>query len=1375
MYRSHRLTFTDTQELRLEIRPGRFETLGAVPDRDGVNFAVFSAHAERIELCLFDAAGGELRLALPERTGAIWHGFVPGLGPGAQYGFRAFGPYRPEEGLRFNHHKLLLDPYAREFTGGFREHPSWFAHLPGAPETDLSFNEADSAPHLPRCVVTDPGAPSAAAPRPGREWGDTVIYEAHVKGLTMAWPGLPDAVRGTYDALGHPSIIAHLRAIGVTAVELLPIQSFVDEAFLTRKNLSNYWGYNPIGYFALDQRYLGPAGRAGFRDAVRRLHDAGIEVILDVVYNHTGEGDHLGPTLSFRGLDNTSYYRLRPDEPRFNIDDTGCGNTLDTSHPAVIRLILDSLRHWALDAEVDGFRFDLATTLAREEHGFDAGGGFLDALLQDPVLASRKLIAEPWDIGPGGYQLGNFPPPFAEWNDRFRDDARRFWRGDEGAPAAFATRLLGSADHFDRQGRRSWSSVNFITAHDGFTLADLVSYANRHNAANGERNRDGHHDNLSDSLGVEGPTEDPVIGERRARRRRNLLLTLFVSQGTPMLLAGDEAGNSQAGNNNAYCQDNLTGWVDWSGKDSGMPDFVARLAALRRAHPALRQTGFLHGEAIPADGLANITWLALGGGRLDWGAPDLAGFCIRLRAQEHEGAPVDDVLLAFNAGPDAVSLVLPKPTGGGSWIRLLDTARPAAAAHPAQDTGEVEAESAAIFHLRGDRPRRPAMTVDSLNRLAVDAGILPSFHDLTGVEHHAPPETKASLLEAMGLDVSEPEETLRWLTSQRESRPLPPALVVEAETPTTLPVNAGDTAWHLAPDPRTGQKPRGGRTEDGSVALPALPVGLHIMTIAGRESLIVAAPAHAPDLATLGLAAPRWGVTLALYGLSSRHGNGLGSYRDLGTAAEALAAQGADFVGINPVHALGWAADTISPYSPTHRGFLNTDHIAGTGTGMGERPALSPQPPGAWIDYPAFRADHRRELADAFSRLDAASERELSDFCRLSGPALVDYSVFEALSERYGADWRLWPEALSGPTRPEVRAFAAENGERIRFHSYLQWRADRELADVQSRAKAAGMALGLYGDLAIGVRPDGAELWSEPAAFARGVSLGTPPDQFSATGQVWNLAPMSPRGLEERLYRPFVDTMRTAVRHAGLLRIDHVLGLMRCFWVPIATDGTPTGLPGAYLRYPWKILLAIAKVEAVHAGCILVGEDLGVLPEGLRHELAAAHLYGCAVSQFERREDGTLRHPAEYRRETLASFGTHDTPTLRGFWRGWDIDRQHEAGLIDQDQAAEQHRTREKDRHDLYVMLDEDGSPPDDLDQRRIAAMHNLLGTASSELVAVQLDDVLGTLEQANVPGTVDEYPNWRRRYPKTVEELGDLAGLAPLRQTIRSRRGEDL
>ncbi|MDF0601355.1 glycogen debranching protein GlgX [Psychromarinibacter sp. C21-152] len=667
---------------------GQPDPLGATFDGEGVNFALFSAHAELVELCLFAADGStELaRIPLRERDGDVWHVHVAGLGPGTPYGYRVHGPYKPEDGHRFNPNKLLLDPYAKKHTGKLQWNDAVYGYILNAPKADLSFDARDSAPFVPKSVVADPSFQWGDDKPPRVRRSETVIYEAHVKGLTQTHPEVEPHIAGTYRGVASEPMLEHMAKLGVTTVELLPVHAFLDDRFLVQKRLRNYWGYQSIGFFAPEPRYMAHGELWEFQTMVRRLHHAGFEVILDVVYNHTAEANELGPTLSFRGLDNASYYRLA-DGGRYYINDTGTGNTLNVSHPAVLRMVMDSLRYWVEVMHVDGFRFDLASTLGREgDNGFDPHGGFLDAIRQDPVLNKVKLIAEPWDVGPGGYQLGAFPHPFLEWNDTFRDTTRRFWRGDGLQTADFASRLVGSADKFDHSGRAATSSVNFVTAHDGFTLQDLVSYTVKRNLANGEGDRDGKDENYSDNLGLEGPTSNPAIRAARAQRKRNFLATMFLAQGTPMLLAGDEIGNTQGGNNNAYAQDNETGWLDWANADENLAGFVAKLTALRRAHPVLRQRLFLHSRPRRLDGLADLFWRMPDGKRPtreDWHDPDWATLCVELRTSSFtpDYAASDDVVFAvFNAGGET-EVALPPCPEGSVWEVILDTTEPDAGPH----------------------------------------------------------------------------------------------------------------------------------------------------------------------------------------------------------------------------------------------------------------------------------------------------------------------------------------------------------------------------------------------------------------------------------------------------------------------------------------------------------------------------------------------------------------------------------------------------------------------------------------------------------------------------------------------------------------------
>jgi isoamylase len=702
--------------------PGRPQPLGATWDGSGTNFALFSAHAERVELCLFDDDGHtELdRIDLPEYTHEIWHAYLPDVRPGQRYGYRVHGPYDPHRGHRFNPNKLLIDPYAKALSGELVWHDALFGYRLGDPAADLSFDDRDSAPYMPKCRVVDPAFTWGRRPD-ALPWHETIVYETHVRGFTMRHPDVPEALRGTFGALATAPVVDYLRDLGITAIELLPVHAFAHDRHLVERGLRNYWGYNSIQFFAPHPEYLGRGGLSDFKAFVQRMHDVGIEVLLDVVYNHTAEGNHLGPTLSFRGIDNRSYYYLAHGQERYYYDFTGTGNALELRHRHVLRMVLDSLRYWVQEMHVDGFRFDLATTLARVGGRYDEEASFLDAVAQDPILSRVKLIAEPWDTGPGGYQVGAFPPGWAEWNDQYRDTMRRFWRGDPGQLSVFARRFAGSADLFDRRGRRPWASVNFVSAHDGFTLRDLVSYERKHNAANLEENRDGHEHNFAWNHGVEGPSDDPGVRALRARQMRNLLATLLVSQGTPMLLGGDEFGRSQGGNNNAYAQDNETTYFDWKGIDAegeALLAFTKRLVALRREHIVFRRTRFFQGAIIPGTDVADIAWLRPDGVEMhdgDWGDGHAKALGIRLTGEAGllhltetgEQEPDETFLVLLNAAHEAVAFTLPAGGDDDLWRVVVDTACEAAEPPPdAVAAGDVVAlppHALRIYVLGGER------------------------------------------------------------------------------------------------------------------------------------------------------------------------------------------------------------------------------------------------------------------------------------------------------------------------------------------------------------------------------------------------------------------------------------------------------------------------------------------------------------------------------------------------------------------------------------------------------------------------------------------------------------------------------------------------
>ena len=686
----------------MQVSEGSPVRLGASWDGRGTNFALFSAHSDKVELCLFDGHGRREieRVILPERTEDVWHGYLPDVSPGQLYGYRVYGPYEPEHGHRFNHHKLLLDPYAKKLAGRLVWSDAHFGYRTGSARADLSFDRRDNARGVPKAVVVDESFNwGRREERPNIPWEDTIIYEAHVKGLTQLREDIPPGVRGTYRALTSQQVLAHLRRLGVTTIELLPTHGFVDDRMLIERKLVNYWGYNTIAFFAPEQRYSQDGALDDFRATIARLHDAGFEVLLDVVYNHTAEGNHLGPTLSFRGIDNASYYCLLPDDARYYDDFTGTGNSLNFTHTRVLQMVMDSLRYWVEVCHIDGFRFDLATTLARGPHGFDPSHPFLTAVRQDPLLATVKLIAEPWDVGAGGYRVGQFPSQWSEWNDRYRSALRRFWAGEGNLIGEVSSRMTASSDLFNHDDRAPRASINHVTVHDGFTLADLYSYNAKHNEANGEDNRDGSDHNFSFNCGHEGPTDDHEIVELRRRLRKSQLACLLLAQGVPLLLAGDEVGNTQFGNNNAYCQDNQIGWTKWSnsGQVDDLSDFVGRLVALRKRFPQLTSRHWVRGKQ--ADGSFGVLWLRPDAQEMteaDWNFPDGRFLAYVLGPPPQS---TNAIFIVLNASTETIAFTLPLLEGFVHWALILHTGcdHAAATVFPASSKGEVPPRSVLAF------------------------------------------------------------------------------------------------------------------------------------------------------------------------------------------------------------------------------------------------------------------------------------------------------------------------------------------------------------------------------------------------------------------------------------------------------------------------------------------------------------------------------------------------------------------------------------------------------------------------------------------------------------------------------------------------------
>ena len=1358
--------------------PGSPGPLGAHVDGDGVNVAVRSRHAQRIELCVFDATGEHERgrFELPGRTGDVFHGRLPGAGAGLVYGLRAHGPYAPLDGHRFNPNKLLLDPYARELVGAFRWDDAALGYVAGHPDGCFSFDTRDSAHCVPRSRVAAPlQRHTDRPPKPGRPWGETVLYELHVKGFSIANPALPAPLRGTVGGLAHPASIAHLERLGVTAVELLPVAAWLDELHLVRRGMTNYWGYNPISFFAVQPALAGPNGVAALREAVDALHARGIEVILDVVFNHTGEGDERGPTLSLRGLDNASYYlpdALRPGGYR-NL--SGCGNTLAAHDPMVGGLIVDALRWWADDIGVDGFRFDLAGAIARgPQGGFDPEVGWIRALREDPVLARCKLVAEGWDCE--GHFVGGFPPGWAEWNDRYRDDVRRFWLGHSHGVGGLATRFAGSSDLFGAPGRGPSAGIDFVTAHDGFTLADLVSYGHRHNHANGEDNRDGHAHEVADGGGAEGPSDDPAIRTRRTRRARALLATTLLSRGVPMLRAGDEFGASQQGNNNAYCQDGPLAWLRWPdtpqsggaadalGTSGDLRALIGTIARLRAAWPCLRGDHVLHGGASPdACALPDVTWLREDGEPLtdaDWHDGHRRTLALQFDAGVPvPGAPHDRVWIALCAADGPARLRLPGVPHEAGWVRVLDTADEAA---------PLAIDADGCVQLDG-----PALVVCCAGSIA-DAernrwapGMPPACF--------VPADDAFAALEFV--TIGPPAASARLHVDTEPVRQInaagPGIEALAACTVEGLP----RTRWRVpigAPLP--------GGTWGVSVSSDGAGAG-----VTGSRGRVVARPTRCHLPPALLRPTGAWAVSVQLYGLHSAASWGIGDFDDLAALGRLAGAAGAAGVLVSPVHApsAGWP-DRGSPYSPSSRLALNPLFVslprAATAfatplfdtwvSRTDTRAAIDALRASPLVDWPAVgtlkRQGFERLWVDFRSTADTALTREAArEFDAWSADArarLRPHLLFEALAEHHRiADHRAWPTGFEHPGTEAARAFERAQAERVAFHAFVQWLAERQWQAAGEVARAHGASIGPIADLAVGADPAGADGWSRPGLIDDRFEIGAPPDPLGPEGQAWGLPVWRPDALQAAGFAPFAELLHATMSGAGGVRIDHVMALERLFWVPCGRRPAD----GAYVSYPLESMLDIVATESVRHRTMVIGEDLGTVRPGLRERLARAGVLSYKVAWFERDPQGRLIDPRALPPLSAVCASTHDLPTIDGWAAGREIDERERLGLLDAESAARQRAERFEDLARIEAGLALAGVQGGDLVER----LHRWLAASSARLAIVQMEDVAGLERQPNLPGTPDVAPNWRQKLPVALESLADTPRWTMLPAIFAARR----
>jgi glycogen operon protein len=1391
---------------------GSPEPLGVTVAGTGVNVAVFSAHASAIEFCLFDAAGErELRrISLPEKTGDVFHGLIGDVPAGSRYGLRGHGVFAPAEGHRFNPSKLLVDPYARALDRPFKLHPSMYGSAPGANVPDGQ----DSAPAMPKGIVLPALAP--LAPRTLVPWGGTVLYELHVRGFTMRNAAIPEALRGTFGGLAHPAALDHLTRLGVTTIEIMPAAAWIEERHLATLGLTNYWGYNTAAFMTPDPR-LAPGGWEEVRATVAALAEAGIETISDIVLNHTAEGAALGPTLSFRGLDNASYYRLRPSDPSCYADDAGCGNVLALDRPPVVRLAMDALRAWAELGGVHGFRFDLAPVLGRRADGFDPAAPLLTAISQDPVLRELKMIAEPWDVGAGGYKVGAFPGGWGEWNDRFRDDARGFWRGDAMGLGEIATRLAGSADLFAGKGRPS-RGINFVVAHDGFTLADLVSYERKANWTNGEQNRDGTDQNRSWNNGVEGPADDPHIRSIRAADQRALLALLLLSRGTPMLAMGAELGHSQDGNNNAYAQDNEISWIDWATADRSLSDWTARLIAIRADHAAFRDDRFLTGKTLPGSFLPDVAWFGADGRVMDipgWDDPHGPVLVMVLSGQGDRAA------LAINRGHMPAAIAPPEVRTGYVWQVLADSSDPLRPVAGVDADSVIPPRSVLVL---GEAEADPSAQVrrglpDALDRLAEAAGIAVEWEGADHSRHVVGDDTKRALLAALDLPAGsegEATQTLTRLAEERDRRPLPYALTVWAGEPVVIAmplergivrrpvmlaltleggetcsvrfgVDDGQLSTATAADGRTHQL--------WHVTLPQLPPGRHRLLredAPAATCFLTVAPRRAYLPAMLQGGGRAFGISAQLYAMRGHADQGIGDFTVLSDLAAEAARQGAAMVVMNPLHALfATERGRASPYQPSDRRFLDPIYLdvgrlgeEGGGRAhdlfMTQSGAFAAQSAATDVGYRAVWGLKQQVLERSFADFEATTQanpdseaaQAFERFIAAGGDSLERFGIFEAISETLPHEpWTRWPGGLSDAQSAEVESFAWAHRSRVRFHQYLQYLCDLQLGAAARRAKSVGLGLGLMRDLAIGAAPDGCEVWAQPDIYIRRVSVGAPPDLLAPMGQIWGLPPINPHRLAQGGFAAFAGLLSANMRHAGGMRIDHAMGLTRLFWVP---DGAQ-GKDGAYVAYPFKDMLGQVTLESSRAECLVVGEDLGTVPKGFREPLAAADVQAYRVLFLER--DGVgFNKPEVYAQNALSCISTHDLPTFAGWWEGADLHERATLGIVPMAALGDALATREKEKAALIAALVAEGllDDPGDAVPDAAAVMpaaHAYVASARSVVVVAQTDDLAGERVAVNLPGTSNERPNWRRKLETPVPDLLKTPGAQAILEALRKAR----
>ena len=1315
----------------MEVRIGKIKPLGASLTKDGVNFAIYAPNATNIEIFLFDNTGKKLVQSFELfKENDFFHGEIIDANSNHTYGIKAKGEYAPHEGNRFDNSKLLLDPYSLEITAPINLYDEMMVF--GADTTDL----------IPKTRIISPQEFPHNIFKVSDE--HRIIYELNVKGFSALNKKLPPEIRGTFAGLAAKESIEYLKSLGINSVELMPSAAWIDERHLKKLGLKNYWGYNPICYMAPDPK-IAPGGWQEVRDAVIALNKAGIEVILDVVYNHSGESDEYGPTISMRGIDNQNYYRLEHDKAKY-INDAGTGNVLNAENYAVQNLIIDSLRAWVKYGGISGFRFDLAPTMLRDWQGVNFNSQILHIIANDVILSQCTMIAEPWDIGYGGYQLGNFPQSWSEWNDKYRDVMRNFWHNNAISLGNFAHYICGSQNIFHN--KQKTRSINFITAHDGFTLRDLVSFEHKNNYANGENNSDGHNHNISCNHGVEGKTQDDNINKIRLRHQKNLLLSLFISRGTPMIYMGSEFGKSQNGNNNAYCQDNEISWLDWDDFNHELFEFAQRLIKIRKSFMPINDQEFLRGQT--QDGLyPDITWQNANGDAPsphDWDDPNGKFIAATLYKNEQR------VFISFNRG-DEREFTLPIPRDGFDWEIAASTIEN----QPAISDGRIligEFSSLILTEVKSDK--KHTVSDETLDIICDQLGIAKSWWDISGQETPAPKISKIKILAALGMDCATEyaaRKSLRDYVDKFILRTLPfyasfsgdetQEIEIYSNSATPIIFELKDENNNLLKFEYDGDYsdkilPDGRNTKYAKIKLPHLPIGRYELWQKNNTDiscLITVAPneCYLPDTETIK------GISAQIYSLKRNQTSSFGDFETLKEALKTIGTNGFQILAINPLHVLFLNdRDKKSPYYPSDRRFLeplyiSTNHEITTH--------------GDYIDYHNIWAEKLKSLEIDFEQFSPSSDYE--KFCLTHGKTLDDYAIFEVLSEKFApCPWYEWEAKYKTRDAKAIQQFAKQNQKRINFFKYLQYRCDKELNEAaQNGAKIAR-------DLAIGSAPMGCENWCEQKLTAQGVSIGAPPDPLGPQGQVWGLPPKNPLAMIEDGFRNIAALFRINMKYAGALRIDHALGLNRQFWVPSGMNGTE----GTYINFPFNHLMNELKLESQRAKCIIIAEDLGTVPNGFRETMEQVKALSYKVIPFEQNYDG-FKPPSDYPHLSLACAATHDLPPIKGWWGMTDLKERFTLNLYNKDEFASAIAIRENEKTALITALIKEKLLPEDFETNEMnmdlaAAIHAFLAKTNAILKIIQIEDLAGEIIPINLPGTDSERKNWQKYIKPTLNEI---------------------